>query len=261
MTLLPLFIWPPRTSRDAGRSEDGTATVAATDIRLGIFEGYAERHLVIGVNHEAVAGNAAPNQAQLVIHVYILRIEDITGQRGDASPVRSHQAPGLPSQKFELTFGHIHPVEPQAEHIRVAGHGQAAVGGISDLTQEVRLPIAQHFHPFDHGVDARADARVLDAEPRFGQASGLRIPVRDAPEVGADADSGVSRPADTSHIHESDRRDISVADLELQGRLVGVGRLGARQPPPRKTGNRPALEQAWEAPFRWCWLPGRCSGE
>ena len=122
------------------------------------------------------------------------------GKRRDALAVGSHHAPGLAGQEFELAFGQIDPVQPQAEDVRVAADRQTAVGRIADLTQKVRLPVAEDFPVVVARIDARADARVLNAEPRFGQRPSLRVAVGNAAEIGADAGSRIGGSAETDVI-------------------------------------------------------------
>src|ERR1019366_10441888 len=70
-----------RGGRDQRRQRRTAAAVSAADVGFGIFEGDAKRDLVGGMKHETVSRNTAPYQAELVIHVYILRVEDVTRQR------------------------------------------------------------------------------------------------------------------------------------------------------------------------------------
>ena len=77
ITLDPLLTCDPKNAGDRGRSDDRAAAVATADIRLGVLQGDSESCFIAEVKRAAEAGNTAPNQARLVIHVYILRIKDV----------------------------------------------------------------------------------------------------------------------------------------------------------------------------------------
>ncbi len=166
------------------------------------------------MQQEAESRLAGPRQPEHVVHVYDLAEEDVARQRGDALAVRGQHAPALATQKFPRALADVHPKQAQPGHERAVGDadGIGAAGA-----EEVELVVANETVTFPVTVDAEAEPRILRAEAHFVElTAGNRIAERNAAETAANTRTGRFVAPHGGGIHEADRHDGHIADLDLQ---------------------------------------------
>src|SRR5579863_686775 len=93
------------------RISNGRAARRAARVLFRAVQGNGEGCFAVGAVYKAHFGDTSPNQARLVIYIYVLAKEDVSRQRRNPSPARSNQAPGLASQHFPRAPAHVNPVQ------------------------------------------------------------------------------------------------------------------------------------------------------
>src|ERR1039458_4916671 len=164
---------------------------------------------------EANARLARPSESRHVVHVYDLAIEEVARQRGDTFAVGGQHAPALAGQHFPLALADVQPEETEARHESAVSHAEVAG---SAGAEKVKFVVSQEVSSLPIAIDADTDARVLRAETHFGELGGGGVIVGNAAETAADASAGVLVLPIRRGIHEADRHDSDVADLDLQWR-------------------------------------------
>ena len=87
---------------------------------------------------------ARPDLARLVVRIHVLGVEDIGGQRREATAIWSGEAPILSAKKLEFSLVEIAEKVPHAESVRVTRDER--VDGLT--TQKVTLEIAEYLSPW-----------------------------------------------------------------------------------------------------------------
>ena len=198
---------------------DCPGAARSAGVLLRSFERHAKVHRLAGVICETELRAAGPGQTHVQVWINDLRDEQISGQRGEACPIRRHQAPRLPGQEFELVLPQVGPKEPEPQ--RVAVRRDCDVAGYDP--QEISLQVAKHRRRLHLRVEPQADPRVLGAELMFVEVAIDRIAERDGAEVRGDSAGHVRVAAHRGEVHEPDWGDINRPDPEPQARrLRGV---------------------------------------
>src|SRR6516225_305713 len=168
---------------------------------------------------EAETRNAAPEQSVGVVDVHHLAVEKIRRQRRHPPSVRQDQAPRLAGKNLPESFAYVDVVLPDSKQ-RAIARDLTVIGAVPVSADEVSLEITQHIRSLNRNVHAKAKARVLGAPFAFAVVVLKSVAVREISEVGLQAGPGVSTAEGVRDIHEPDRRNGSVADVNLKRRRL-----------------------------------------
>ena len=183
-----------------------------TRILLRVLHGKTDVEALVGgaagVINDTELRSACPYQAQLVVRIHVLAVENVRGHRRDPNTVRGEHAPGLAAENLPLAGADIHPVQPHPERVGVAGHVQ----GCGCISEKVCLQVAGNRRAFVVCRNFEADPRVLRAESILRHYAGGRVVKRNSVKRGSDTAAHVRRAPDRSQIHESEWRELGFAD-------------------------------------------------
>ena len=76
--------------------------------------------MVVRMKQQAQLRSPFPNQAQLIVHIHVLTIEDIVRKRGNSFTVRGEHAPVLAGKKFPRPMCDIDEINSHAQRVRIA---------------------------------------------------------------------------------------------------------------------------------------------